>query len=125
MKKRLILKNKAVDSFMFFTGGLPIFWAIGIILFAIRARIYLGFWPTPNHPDPKVLPFDFHDSILFFTTYAVFLSLLVIPSFKMLLFNKINLNTWHRTKLIFLSGWTLILILILVPTINFVTWYLD
>jgi hypothetical protein len=125
MKEKISLNSKLIDSLILFIGGLPAFWVIGIVLFAIRARIHLGYWPAPNHPDPQVLPFASHDFLLFYSIYVVLGSMLVLPCLKMLLSSRVNPNTWHRTRLIFLSGWALILILTVVPEIDFIAWYLD
>ena len=43
--------------------------------FVLRARIALGTWPSPYHPDPKDLPFDLHAMTVWLGTF-----LLPIPS---------------------------------------------
>ena len=40
-------------------------------LFVLRARLHLGYWPTPYHPDPKDLDFALHHSIIWVGILAV------------------------------------------------------
>ena len=37
-------------------GFLPIAWWTSVLVAAVRARQYLGRWPSYDHPDPKQLP---------------------------------------------------------------------
>jgi hypothetical protein len=110
---------------LYATGCLPILWVVGVLAFAVRAWSHLGYWPSPNHPDPQFLPFGLHNAILFYATYAVLWTLVVVPGFRHLLREKIDLVTLRKTKRIFATGWLAILILAFVPGINFVAWYLD
>jgi hypothetical protein len=40
-------------------GFLPFAWWTSFLIPAVRARQYLGRWPSYDHPDPKQLPADF------------------------------------------------------------------
>jgi hypothetical protein len=112
-------------AIIYATGSLPILWALGVFTFAVRARSYLGYWPTPNHPDPQFLPFDLHTQILSCASGAVLWTLLGVPCFFIVLRKKIDSPLWHRIKRIYAAGLLVILIFTFVPRINFVAWYLD
>lgn len=41
-------------------SGQPLANVLSIYAFAWRAHAHLGYWPQPNKPDPKSLPFEWH-----------------------------------------------------------------
>jgi len=108
-----------------FMGLLPIAWVAGILTFAIRARVYLGYWPTPSHPDPKVLPFDLHHAVLWFSFFGLLYSLIIILSLYLLnhFFWRSSLPRWSLRA--YLLGWALVLLMVFVPGMSFVGWFLD
>src|SRR3990167_2605525 len=59
---------------------IPYIWILGIVSLAIRARLYLGYWPLPAHPDPKHLPFEFHHAILWDIFWGVKWSIIIVPA---------------------------------------------
>jgi hypothetical protein len=53
------LPRAAVRWLAFFSSA-PLVWLASFYLFVLRARQELGYWPSPNNPDPKELGFDAH-----------------------------------------------------------------
>ncbi len=47
----------------------PAQWLALFGLFVLRARLALGYWPRPYHPDPKDLGFDLHYLLVFFPLF--------------------------------------------------------
>lgn len=118
-------KSHSRTSFVF--SILPWLWITGLIALALRARIFLGHWPTPAHPDPKSLPFELHYMTLWFGFYLVAWLLPILVAFYLLnaaffkrKFNRLPLWT-------FSSGWSVIAVLFFAPhtTSNWVAWFLD
>jgi hypothetical protein len=62
----------------------PLLWAIAFWSFVVRARLALGYWPYPYHPDPKELGFPVHYVVvvagmpLTFTAVAMAIILAVV-----------------------------------------------
>ena len=104
---------------------IPYVWVLGIISLAIRARLYLGHWPKPSHPDPKHLPFEFHQAVLWAIFEGVKWSIVIVPTLylasRILLKTKLGRSPLH----IYLLGWGVIALMIIVPHIDFVMWFMD
>jgi len=49
----------------------PLLWLALFYCFVLRARLKLGYWPEPYHPDPKRLGFDLHQLVLFWGIMAI------------------------------------------------------
>ncbi|MBL9166713.1 MAG: hypothetical protein JNN07_03160 [Verrucomicrobiales bacterium] len=49
----------------------PLAWLSLLYLFVLRARLYLGHWPQPYHPDPKDLGFTVHHQAVWFGLMAL------------------------------------------------------
>jgi hypothetical protein len=122
---RTISPHKVLYAIAVTTSLLPYVWVAGIVWLAIRAREYLGYWPTPSHPDPQFIPFDHHQELLWQIFWLLGWSLVVVP---MLYFSSRWLlkNRMPRLPLYtYACGWLLIMAMIFVPNINFVSWFLD
>ena len=52
----------------------PVLWLIIVYSFVPRARLVLGYWPSPYQPDPKDLGFDWHYSAIWVGIPAVIAS---------------------------------------------------
>ena len=104
---------------------LPLVWVAGILLLTVRARVYLGYWPRPSHPDPKLLPFDLHHASLWGVFVVLKWSLVVLP--VLYLTNKYFLKKQMNKKplQIYGWGWLVIIALVFLPHVNFVEWFLD
>lgn len=50
----------------------PVAWLSLLYLFVLRARLHLGHWPEPSHPDPKDLGFMVHHQ-------AIWIGLMALP----------------------------------------------
>ena len=121
----ITLLPKILEGVSFAVSLIPFFWTIGIVALAVRARLYLGHWPRPSHPDPKHLPFDFHQEILWILFEYLKWSILVIPACyvvtQLLAKNKLV----KRSLRIYLVGWGIIMAMMVIPRIDFVMWFLD
>lgn len=106
-------------------GTLPYIWVAGIMLLAIRAKAYLGYWPSPNHPDPQFVPFDLHQELLAKMLFALLWSLALMPILylgsRWILKTKLGRSPLYA----YILGWAIIMVMIFVPGINFVAWFLD
>lgn len=49
----------------------PLAWLGLLYLFVVRARLHLGHWPMPSHPDPKDLGFIWHHQAIGFGLMAL------------------------------------------------------
>ncbi len=106
-------------------GLLPVAWVGGVVALAIRARLFLGYWPKPAHPDPKLLPFELHHAVLWCIFFGLLSSLIIVPA--LYLTNRFVFQTrfsrWSLSA--YLSGWALVLLMVFTPNISFVGWFLD
>jgi hypothetical protein len=106
-------------------SALPYIWVVSIFWLAIRAKDYLGYWPSPSHPDPKFLPFDMHQELLATMLFALLWSLALMPilygASRWILKTKLG----QRPLYTYILGWIIIVVMIFVPNINFVAWFLD
>ncbi len=50
----------------------PFGWLSLFGVFVVRARLALGYWPTPYHPDPKQVGLDLHYTALVLGMPAMF-----------------------------------------------------
>lgn len=106
---------------LFGLASIPLIWCAGIVLFAARARMALGYWPSPSHPDPKLLGFANHYGLL---EIGMFASVAALP---LLMVGGALSGRAERSRAwgLFFAGWALILALTFLPPVNFVMWYLD
>ena len=123
--RKIISLRDVLYAVAILISALPYIWVVGIIWLTIRAKVFLGYWPSPNHPDPKFLPFDVHQESLATMLFALLWSLVLMP----ILYRG---SVWIlRTKLgrsplyAYILGWAIIMVMIFVPGINFVAWFLD
>jgi hypothetical protein len=109
----------------FVTSLIPYIWTLGIITLAVRARLYLGHWPRPSHPDPKHLPFEFHHEILWDVFEGIKWSIVIVQALYAAsrIFWKQKL--WRLPLRIYLIGWLVIAVMIFVPHFDFVMWFMD
>ncbi len=56
----------------------PTAWFLLFYGFVLRAYLTLGYWPSPYHPDPKDLAFDFHHVAIWFSFPVVVASAVVL-----------------------------------------------
>lgn len=54
--------------------AVPVAYLVLFYSFVLRARLTLGRWPYPDHPDPRYLGFDFHYLLTFLA------GMLIIPA---------------------------------------------
>lgn len=106
-------------------GLLPLCWLLCLALFIGRARLFLGYWPSLYHPDPKGLPFTHHYDLLFFGIYLVLGSVFVLPILRFLSPKWISAPLWRQVFQTYFLGWLLILPTVFIPPINFTAWFLD
>ena len=106
-------------------GLLPVAWVGGVVALAIRARLFLGYWPQPAHPDPKLLPFELHHAILWYIFFGLLSSVIIVPTLWVInrFVFQTRLTRWSLGA--YLSGWALVLMMVFVPKISFVGWFLD
>jgi hypothetical protein len=100
---------------------------LGAATVAVRARAFLGYWPTPNHPDPKVLPseFDQHIEVASAIVLCLFLSVPII--FILGVISRLFLLHLipKRPFRIYLAGVILIILNFYEPRLGFVAWLAD
>jgi hypothetical protein len=63
--------KKAVQVAAVVYAAFPWVWIGGLLCLAVRARFFLGYWPSPAHPDPKQLPFELHHMALWLLLFVV------------------------------------------------------
>ncbi len=64
------MKTRLLDRFAFASAFWPIAWLFLFYAFVFRARLELGYWPTPSYPDPKSLGFGLHHAIIWLGLFA-------------------------------------------------------
>ena len=123
MMRRIFLKEY-LGNILFVVGVLPLFWFVGVFLFYIRARTYLGFWPNSHIPDPKSLPFELHHWIFMILVFPVLLSILIVPVLWFIKFKTTRIHIRNEV-LPYLLGWALVACTMMIPGTDFITWFLD
>ncbi|MBF0208601.1 MAG: hypothetical protein HQK53_17135 [Oligoflexia bacterium] len=106
-------------------GLLPMVCVGGVLLFTIRSRSYLGFWPHPSQPDPKLLPFELQHMILWYVLFTLPISLIAIWIIRFLEKKMLQVQRSNFPVIANIAGWVLIVIMIFVPGIDFVGWFID
>ena len=106
---------------------LPWLWIAGLAALVVRARIFLGYWPRPSEPDPKLLPFELHHISLWIGFHLLlWLPLLAMAAYMInAIFLKIKIR--QRPLWTFMTGWSLVVAMIFAPhtPFNWVAWFLD
>lgn len=115
------MKNMVLLAF----AGVPLCWSLALLTFVLRSRNYLGYWPTPYNPDPKVLPFPVHYSLVFVGIHFVLGTLPTLVGIRLLPNDVASASTWRSVTRITAMGWGLLLLMAFQPPINFVAWFLD
>lgn len=67
----------------------PLAWLILLYGYFLRARLALGFWPSPGHPDPKTLEFDIHAGFIWLLGAVLPVWLVTVFVFIMLRWRRI------------------------------------
>lgn len=118
---KLNVKSSCVFS------ALPWLWLGGLVGLALRSRYFLGYWPSPSHPDPKLLPFELHYTMLILGFYLVVWLLPV--SLAIYIVSRIVFERKHnlRPLLVYTPGWLVIVALMFGShfSLNWVAWFLD
>ena len=126
-RQKTTLVSKILSLTAFGHSIIPYIWLIGIIVFAERARQYLGYWPKPSQPDPKNLPLSFeqYHAILWDGFVCLKWTLVTMPLcyFANRFLSKTQLT--RKPLKIYLLGWILIVAMIAIPRIDFVMWFMD
>lgn len=112
------------EKFFRVTSYIPLLWVVGVFVFYIRARVYLGFWPTPAFPDPKSLPFEFHHWTLMIAVFPIALTAFLLPVSWLVRFKRIRLLL-PREIAPYLAGWALVAVIMFSSEKNFIGWFLD
>lgn len=124
LQKTISLRN-AFYAAAFAISILPYVWVVGIIWLAVRAKEYLGYWPGPNHPDPQFVPFDSHQEVLDQMLFALLWSLVLMPILYRGGHRIFKVKLQRRPLYMYSLGWMVIMLMIFVPRINLVAWFLD
>ena len=115
--------RKLIVAAIWGLSSTPLLCALNVIFFAVRARRYLGYWPRPNGPDPKTLPFEIQHELLWRSGEVT-----AIAIGAMLLLGSISKSRKFATRsswILLVIGMLLIAILVLCPPVDFVMWFLD
>jgi hypothetical protein len=56
--------TRALHLLTLLLAAFPLFVMVAFFAYVIRARLYLGHWPSYNHPDPKQLGWWIQHSLL-------------------------------------------------------------
>lgn len=126
IKQVMITLKYTLRSILWPLSFIPYIFLFGVVSLATRAYLYLGYWPKPSHPDPKLLPFEEHHSLLWSILGLFGCSIVLVPILYFL-----NVRIWDSEKAdklalkVFVTGVILSLGLVFVPSINVVAWFLD
>lgn len=120
-----MLRTKFESSGLLAIASAPLVWAVALLTYVVRARSYLGYWPTPYNPDPKVLPFHSHHSAILIGTYIVLMALVALVGTRHFIPSVGRSSTWRKALVVSGFGWGLLVIMAFVPPIDFVAWFLD
>lgn len=110
------------------TKILPFLWLVIFVAFIFRARYYLGYFPLYDNPDPKLLGFDLHYTIVLhlmfivFFNFIAFLGLLIVV-WLYRVFNYKYCKLWRSEWLVFLGYF--IFLIFFVSLFQYVSWLGD
>ena len=108
-------------------GTLPLTLWFYLWTFALRARLYLGYWPSYSQPDPKDLPLHFHPPTeLLHHIIPLGLSIGIILALTSLLRKQSDLKIRMMTaSILALTGWIVAFGLIFIDPCGFMEWWAD
>lgn len=105
---------------------IPGLWFIIFYSFVLRARIALGQWPRPYHPDPSRLGFSLHDYSVFLCFILASLSLvlmvLLLPHLRNMSMLGVHVKKYYS---IYLITYVLLWINYCIDPGSFIEWYFD
>ncbi len=115
------------------TGAmLTIAWApfllwIDCAVAAIRARAYLGYWPSYNHPDPKALPLTYGPLPMWLESLVPPMGLLALVALSLLVMRRAVPRRWWLWLAVFLwpAIWTAFVVLGRADPGGVIEWYFD
>jgi hypothetical protein len=114
-----------VDTLLNLTAAMPLCCYVFLYTFFIRARLALGYWPSPYKPDPKDLAFDVHHAIIWqLFTYVPLTAvawLLLLPLWRQLTIP----SRFTPRLLLFLLSWTIWWTLLLRDPGEIMEWFCD
>ncbi len=101
----------------------PVLFLILFLSYILRARLYLGYWPTPYHPDPKSMNFYFHH-------WALFISIVTTPFAGLAwllqyIFRNLLLNRAKYLLFIYPIPWIIYILILKFDPFRFIEWFLD
>ena len=117
--------GSVLDRAAIILGWLPAAWLVALMTLALRARVHLGHWPRPYRPDPKDLPFAWHYIFVEKGMFVVLAGVGAMVAFALLARRFVSAHVYRRSLIAFALGWALIVVMLSVPPIDFVNWFLD
>ena len=94
--------------------------------FVLRARLELGHWPVAYQPDPKLLGFDLHHTLVWLGLFAI----LAAPAlcglgYLVARWGRADTALPHRPAALFAGGFALAAILLVSDLGAFLHWFAD
>lgn len=108
-------------------GFLPFAWWTSVLIFSVRARQYLGRWPSYDHPDPKQLPEELGSIPAWVEDVVPVLTLAVLIGLALLVMARwVPKRRWLWTAvLVWLVAWGCFYGLAVSDPGGFIEWALD
>lgn len=106
--------------------GFPALWLTMLYTFVLRARVVLGVWPRPSHPDPKDLGFEWHYLIVMLVSLLLLCSpglLLILSAFYPKTFLTERKNQW--ALIFYLLTFGMVCFVVTNDPRHFFEWFLD
>lgn len=101
------MKLRLLQALPLALAAAPLAWLALLYLFVLRARLHLGHWPRPYHPDPADLGFTLQRQAIWIgLTVLPFLSLSALPVVLVGRRWGIDLRLWRTLTL--LAGSTIL-----------------
>ena len=88
----------------------PVLWLVIVYGFVLRARLALGYWPSPYLPDPKDLGFNWHYSAIWVGIPAIIASAIWLVALVLVQFRQHLRSARYRLGVAFY-------------TVTFATWW--
>ena len=119
------MRQRLLDKLSLVLAAVPLAWLFVAYLFVLRARLRLGYWPRPSHPDPGDLGFTLHGAVVWLGMFLFPVVGLAVTGFAIYR-QRVDADFPFRSVLSVL-GLSLLVFFLVVFTDpgSFLTWFLD
>lgn len=104
---------------------MPVAWVILFYSFVLRARLTLGYWPSPYNPDPKALDFTIHHLVIWLGFILVPSAFLVAVGYSIHIRAKDAGYPFWKTMTVIAAALTVVLATTLTDPGRFFEWFID